>query len=68
MGHHHQRGFVFGVQFENQFKHMICRAAIQISGGFIRKHTRRMRHQRTRDRDPLSFSAGKLSRFVRQPM
>jgi len=42
--------------------------AVEISGGFIRKQQRWLVSQAPRDRDALSFAAGKLGREMLEAM
>src|SRR5260221_11284793 len=40
--------------------------AVEVAGGLVGEHARRLRDQRARDRDPLAFAARELARPVRQ--
>jgi len=64
MRDHHQGGPKFTIEFKQQFNDPLTGVRIQVAGGFVSKQHRRVRSERSRNRDPLLLSAGQLARIV----
>ena len=68
VSHHHQRRALIGGQLQQQLKHGVGRVAVQVTGGFVSQHARRLRDQRPSHRHPLALAARQFSRPVRRPV
>jgi len=67
MGDNHQAGAHFPIQGQHQFEHVVARFAVEIARGFVSQNDSRLRHKRSRHRDPLTLTPGQFARPVLKP-
>jgi hypothetical protein len=66
--HQHQAGVVLAVECQHQFEHGGRRLFVEVAGGFVAEHARRLVDQRTRHGGALALAAGEFARLVLQAM
>src|SRR5215510_2544496 len=60
----HQGGLALGVTLEHQLNDLGAGRLVEIAGWLVRDEDRRIRHERTRERDALLLATGQLRRIV----
>ena len=68
VGHQHQGGAAFLVQFEEQIGDALAGVTVQVAGGFIGKQHVRFGGKRTGNRYPLLFATRQLARRMGQAL
>jgi hypothetical protein len=68
VGHQHQGGAAFLVEFEQQVADALAGVAVEVAGGFVGKQHVRFGGERAGNRHALLFAAGELARRVGQAL
>lgn len=68
VGHQHEGGAAFLVQFEQQVADALAGVAVEVAGGFVGEQHVRLGSEGPGNRHALLFAAGELARRVRQAL
>ena len=66
MSDDHKTGAEVLVELQHEFEHHLGVAAVEIAGGLVGQHARRLRHQRARQCGALALAPGEFARRMRQ--